>query len=57
MMIGALNVKLTKINSIRETAPWKTVHADVDKCTNVAIAFKGLRKVQLLINETLEMAS
>lgn len=34
MMIGALKVKSTKINSVCETALWKANHAYVDKCTD-----------------------
>lgn len=56
-MIVALKAKSSKINSICETALWKTVHADIDKCTNAATAFKGLAKIQRLTNEILEMAS
>lgn len=42
IMFEALKVKLTEINSTCETALWKTVHAYMYQCTNVAIAFKGL---------------
>lgn len=57
MMTKALKAKSSKINSICETALWKTVRADIYKRTNAATALKGLAKIWQLTNKTLEKAS